>query len=86
MREARHFRSSVFIAECLGMILFIFIEDQIGKRKVLVSCLCLTTVGSCVLLASRSMAMAVAGQYIIGFGKFAIISFGMAMISDITKP
>ena len=68
------------------MMVCIFIEDQIGKRKMLVSCLLLTTAGSCVMLASTSMAVAVLGQYLIGFGKFALISFGMAMISDITKP
>ena len=76
----------MFIGEIPGLILFMFVEDQIGKRKVILICLLFTFIGSLFMCVSQSMAVAVLGQYLIGFGKFSIINFGIAMISDITKP
>ena len=79
-------RSSMFIAQIFGTIVFTFTEDRIGKRKVFLICLLSTSVGSLLMYVSSSLAVAVLGQYLIGFGKYPLIKFGIALISDITKP
>ena len=75
----------MFIPQIPSLLLFMLIEDRIGKRKTIISCLLLASIGSLVMVMSQSMAVAVAGQYLIGLGKFTGTSFGIAMISDITR-
>ena len=76
----------MFLAQVAGTVVFMFVEDRIGKRKMLLTCLLATSFGSLLMYFSPSLVLAVLGQYLIGFGKYPIIKFGVALVSDITKP
>ena len=68
------------------MVLFMFLEERVGKRKIYIVCLAGEILGSLLLAASQSMAMATVGQVLLGFGYVPLVRFGIALISDITKP
>ena len=76
----------MFISQTVGIVLFMFMEEYIGKRKMYLSGIALITFRSLTMSLSQSLTTALAGKAFMGFGTFLFMRFNIATISDITEP